>query len=326
MNRLNDDLKNQKFKSIYLLYGEERFLKRLYKRRLIESMRSEEDTINYNYYEGNGINVQEVIDISETLPFFAENRLVVIENSGFFKKATLELADYLKNVPETTRILFVEEEVDKRGKMYKTVMKEERAVEIKKQDAQTLSKWMIGLMRHEGIEMKEKTAQFMISMVGMDMFQLNSEVEKLICYTMGRNEVTIEDVQEVCVTHITNHIFDMVEAVANKNQKRALEYYYDLISLKEAPMRILFLLARQFRLIYQMKLTEGTGIGNAEIAKKLGIQPFVVKKYQAQAKHFTKKFLREILEDAAEIEESVKTGIMADKIAVELFIVKYSAS
>ena len=96
MKSLNEDLKTGQFKQIYLLYGEESYLKRQYRERLVRAMIPEGDTMNYAHYEGKNIPVKEVIDLAETMPFFAEKRLIVFENTGFFKPAAgAELADYI---------------------------------------------------------------------------------------------------------------------------------------------------------------------------------------------------------------------------------------
>ena len=113
MKNLNEDLKTGKLKQAYLLYGEENYLKRQYKERITKALLGEDDTMNYAYYEGKGINLKEVIDLAETLPFFAERRLIVFENTGLFKSAGADLADYIKDLPETTCFLFIETEVDK---------------------------------------------------------------------------------------------------------------------------------------------------------------------------------------------------------------------
>ena len=157
MKSLNEDIKTGVFKQIYLLYGEEAYLKKQYKQKLTRAMISEDDTVNYTYYEGKGIHVAEVIDLAETMPFFAERRLIVIENSGFFKNAAPELADYLKNLPETAYFLFVESEVDKRGKMYKAVKEKGRIVELSRQDEKTLLYWIAGSVKKEGMKIKEST-------------------------------------------------------------------------------------------------------------------------------------------------------------------------
>ena len=90
-------------------------------------------------------------------------------------------------------------------------------------------------------------------------------------------------------------------------------------------MRILFLLARQFKLLLEVKDMDQKGYGRKEIAEKAGLSPFVVGKYQVQAKEFHTKELRTIIEDSVETEECVKTGRLTDTLAVELFIVKYSS-
>ncbi|MEG0963354.1 MAG: DNA polymerase III subunit delta, partial [Lachnospiraceae bacterium] len=130
MKSLNEDLKTGEFKQVYLLYGEEVYLKKQYKEKLVHGMTAENDTMNYAYYEGKNTNPKEIIDLAETMPFFADRRLIVMENTGFLKNATPELADYLKTMPETTYMLFVEEELDKRGRLFKAIKDCGRAVEL----------------------------------------------------------------------------------------------------------------------------------------------------------------------------------------------------
>ena len=84
MKSLNEDIKTGNFKGAYLLFGEEAYLKKQYKERLRKAILPEGDQMNYAYYEGRGINPAELIDLAETMPFFAERRLIVVENSGFF--------------------------------------------------------------------------------------------------------------------------------------------------------------------------------------------------------------------------------------------------
>ena len=325
MKSLNEDIKTGQFKQAYLLYGEEAYLKKQYKDKLTKAMLPEGDTVNYAYYEGKGTNPAELIDLAETMPFFADRRLIVVENSGFFKNATPELADYIKNMPETACFLFVESEVDKRGKMYKSVKDKGRAVEMGRQDEKTLLYWLAGMVKKEGKQIKESTARYLVAKTGTDMENLEKEMEKLFSYTLGQTEITVQDVDEICTTQITNKIFDMVEAVATKQQKRALHYYYDLLALKEPPMRILYLLSRQFKLLMEVKDLSGRGYEKSQIAKTAGLHPFVAGKYIKQCHSFSKEELRSIMEDAANMEEMVKTGRLNVRMSVELFIVKYSS-
>lgn len=157
MKSLNEDLKAGQFNNLYLLYGEEDYLKKQYKEKLRNAMLSPDDTMNFAYYEGKGINVKEVIDLAETLPFFAERRLIIMEDTGFFKNAAPELADYIKEMPETTAMIFVESEVDKRGKLFKAVQGKGRAVELGRQDESTLLRWILGSVKKEGKKISEAT-------------------------------------------------------------------------------------------------------------------------------------------------------------------------
>lgn len=326
MKSLNEDIKLGQFKQIYLLYGEEAYLKKQYKDKLTKAILPDGDTVNYAYYEGKGINPAELIDLAETMPFFAERRLIVIENSGFFKSATPELADYMKNMPDTVCFLFVENEVDKRGKMYKAAKDKGRIVEMGRQDEKTLLYWIASNVKREGRQIKESTARYLVSKTGTDMENLEKEMEKLFSYTLGRNEITVQDIDDICTTQITNKIFEMVEAVAVKQQKKALNYYYDLLALKEPPMRILYLLARQFKLLLEVKDLCGKGYEKSQIAKTVGLHPFVAGKYIQQCRTFSREELRSIMEEAVNTEEMVKTGRLNDVMSVELFIVKYSAA
>lgn len=309
---------------MYLLFGEEDYLKKQYKNRLTQAMLPDGDTMNYAYYEGKGIPVGEVIDLAETLPFFAERRVIVIEGSGLFKGASPELADYIKSMSETTCFIFVESEIDKRGKLYKAVKDKGRAVELGRQDEKTLVLWVAGLVKKEGKRLQESTIRYLISKVGTDMENLEKELEKLFCYTLEREEIQIQDVDAICTEQITNKVFDMVEAVANKQQKKALDYYYDLLALKEPPMRILYLLARQFKLLLEVQELVKKGYGKKQIAETAGLHPFVAGKYMTQCRNFKKAELCKIMEEAADLEERVKTGLLSDTMSVELFIVKYS--
>lgn len=326
MKSLNEDLKTGQFKQIYLLYGEEAYLKKQYKDRFVKAMLPEGDTFNYAYYEGKGVNPKEIIDLAETLPFFAERRLIVMENTGFLKNACPELADYVKQMPETTNMIFIEEELDKRGKLYKAIKDKGRIVELTRQDERTLMRWILGMAKKEGKQMTESAAAYFLGKVGNDMENIQKELEKLFCYTLNYNEITIKEIDEICTTQISNHIFDMVDAVALKEQRKALDYYYDLLALKEPPMRILFLLTRQFRILLQIKELEKKGIAPKEMAAKVGIMPFLIGKYRAQAKPFTVKELREILEAGVTAEEDVKTGKVGDVLSVEMFLIRYSSN
>ena len=172
--------------------------------------------------------------------------------------------------------------------------------------------------------MSGATISYFLGKVGTDMENIQRELEKVICYGIDKATLTREEIDAVCVTQLSNHIFDMVDAVAAHQQKRALDLYYDLLALKEAPMRILYLISNQFQRLMIVKSMSNQGFANKEIASKAGCPEWAVRKYQAQCRSFTLEQLKQAIKDGVEYETAVKTGHMNDQMAVELFIVAYS--
>ena len=325
MKNIDEDIKRGQFAQVYLLYGEEAYLKKQYKDKLKHAMVPEGDTMNFSAFEGKSINPKEIIDLAETLPFFAERRVILIENSGFFKNACEELAEYLTQVAPATHFIFVEEEVDKRSKMYKAAKASGRIVEFLPQNEELLTRWILGRLKREGKNITGSVMQLFLTKTGTDMGNIDRELEKLLCYTLDRDVITAEDVEAIVTEQTTNKIFEMVNAVAEHNQRRALDLYYDLLTLKEPPMRIMFLISRQFQILFHIRDMAVKGLDQQTMAKKAGIPPFAVRKNVSQAKGFTMEQLKQALRDGAELEEAVKTGRMDDRMAVELFLMKYSA-
>ncbi|MEY8516037.1 DNA polymerase III subunit delta [Lachnospiraceae bacterium 29-84] len=324
MKSIDADIKSGKFQPVYLLYGEEAYLKRQYKGKLEKALSAPGDTMNATYFEGKDINPGEIIDLAETLPFFAERRLILIENSGFFKKSCDALAGYLKEIAETACLVFVEEEADRRGRMYQAVRKSGRAVEFKRQDSQVLAQWILARIKREQKKITQPAMQLFLEKTGDSMENIDKELEKLFCYTLGKEDIRAEDVEAVCVPQVAGKVFEMVDRIAEKKQEQALGLYYDLLALKEPPMRILFLIARQFRILLLAKGLRGRGYDEKYIAAKAGIPEFAVRKNLAQAGRFPFGKLKEAVADCIRAEEEVKTGILDDRLAVELMIVKYS--
>ena len=321
---LMEDIKKGQFKNVYLLMGEEVYLRNQYRKKLKDALLDPEDTMNRAVFEGKGIQVREVIDLAETMPFFADRRVIELSDSGFAKNACPELADYIPEIPKSTCLILTGSEVDKRGRVYKAVKKEGRVVEFKRQDDRTLARWVLGILNREERKITEETMQVFLQRTGSDMERIDRELEKLLCYTLGREVIETEDVEAVCTEQTENRIFDMIQAITEQNQRKALDLYADLLAMKEPPMRILYLITRQFHQLLQLKEMEGQGMERGEMAKAAGVPPFAVSKYMAQCRKFSKKQLRQAVEDCVDTEERVKTGQMGDQISVELLIVKYS--
>lgn len=320
MRQIAEDIKQNNFKQIYLLYGEERYLRRQYRQKLQAALCSDGDTMNVHFYSGKDVPVGEIIDLAETLPFLAERRVIFISDSGLFKSGGEKLAEYLASPCESTYFVFTESEVDKRSKLFKTVQSKGYAADFTVQDESTLKRWIAGTLGRDGKKITENTVQLIISKTGTDMDNIQMELEKLICYCMDRDVVTDADVEAVCTTRISNHIFDMINAIADRKQKAALELYYDLLALKEPPMRILFLIARQCNILLQAKEMKLKGHDNRTIGSKLGVPPFIAQKVLNQASKFKTSTLRRAVQQCVEAETAVKTGRMNDMMSVEILI------
>lgn len=324
MQQLIQDLKNGSFKQVYLLYGEEDYLRKQYRDKLKEALVSPDDTMNYHYYEGKDINIGEVIDQAETLPFFAERRVIVLENTGFCKAGGDSLAEYLKQPAESVIIILVETQVDKRSRLFKTIKETGRVCEFARQNEATLKKWIYSLAKKEGKAIDEQTVNFFLEKTGTEMANIRTEWEKLMCYTIRDNVITKAAIEDICTQRVSNRIFEMVSSIADKRQKEALDMYHDLLTLKEPPMGILALIARQFNLMLQVKELQLKNIHGRQIADKVGLPPFIVQKYEKQASRFKISELKEALASCVKADEAVKTGRLNDVLSVELLIIERS--
>lgn len=323
MKIIKEHIKLGEFKAVYLLFGGEDYLKKLYRDKLTTAIIGDKSSMNYSYYEGNDLNLVPITEVVNTLPFFNDKRLVVIENSKLFKNQN-EFSSVLKKMPDSTIVVFVESEVDKRNKLYKFVKDNGTISEMTGLDETNLKLFVVSLLEQAGKKITANTVSYFIDKTGSDMINIQNEVEKLIGYTSNRDLVTREDIDEVVTTQITGKIFQMIDAIGSKDQKTALDLYYDLLSVREKPMSILFLIIRHFNILLQVKSLATKGAAKSEIAEKVGIPPFAVNKYQSQGRNFTSKGLIFAIEYGTDIEEKVKSGLMVDQIGVEILIIRAS--
>lgn len=323
MKTLAADIKSGNFKKVYLICGEEEYLKLNYKNQFIRAVAGD-DTMNLGLYEGKNFDVNEVIDTAETFPFFAERRLIVMEDTGLFKSGGEELAEYMSEIPDSTIFLFVEQNVDKRSRMYKAVKANGYICEINRQTEKDLSIWAARIFAKDGKKITNADMSYLIANVGTDMEVLSREIEKLISYDLNKEIISKEDIDAVCVKQLNVRIFDMVDAISVKNQKKTLDCYYELIAEKEPPMRILFMVARQFHLILQAKDLSARGMSKDQIAQTMGVQEFIATKSIRQSRNFSVDELKSALAESVQTEEMIKKGMLDENIGVEMLLIKYS--
>ncbi len=321
MLRLVDELKNNSISRFHLLYGEERYLVRYYKKMLLDKLSTPGDEMNCTFFQGEDCEEKVIADAGLIFPFFAEHRLLVVQDSGFFKGSN-DMPEYLESFPPSTYVIFVEREVDKRNRLFKWMGKNGCITECVAQDEGKLKQWIAGYLKKEGKTISQSAAECLIQRVGTEMDILGNELEKILGYVGSRDKVEVEDVEMISSGVIVSRIFDMIDAVAYGNTEKALSLYGDLIANKESPMGILYLFSRHLNILLQIKELSAIGMNKNELAKRIGIPPFTVAKYQQQAKLFKRSRLIQLLEKRADCEEKFKTGRLLEQLAVELFLIE----
>ena len=317
---IDNNIKSNIFSNVYLLTGEEKYLLKQNKNKLVEAMVSTDDSMNYVVYKGENAKPEIIADFALTMPFFADRRVVVVENSNFFQKGNEEIEKLLDELPDTTVLVFVEDAVDKRNKLYKKVAKTGTVLEFTSPDEKTLLVWIKSLFRQENIDIEDEAVRRLLSSVGNDMNTLANEAEKIKCYCIEKGRVSVSDVDKLSASQIEDKIFDMMDALARRDKKTTIDLYNDLLALKEPPMKILVLITRQFNILVKVKLAVENGTEPGRIASLVKIPSFFVKKYISQANSYKYEELVERLSLCQETDTSIKTGARRDNVAVEMLI------
>ena len=323
MEQINKHIKTNEFAKHYLIYGSEEFLKNQYKNKLEKALVSEGDDINLAKFEGDSLSVNEVISIASTMPFFADRRVIIIKNSGWFK-TSCELAEYIEAFPETTCIVFVENEVDRRNKLFKYVSENGYATRIEAKKPEDLMGDVAKTLARRGLRISNADCNLFITKTGTDMARIQAELDKLCAYCLGKDSVTRNDIETICSEIPEGKVFLMIDAMLAGNSERALQLYYQLLAAQEKAMSILFMLVRSYNQFFQVLSLNKKGFNKSRIAAELGVKDFVVDKYVRLSGKYNIEEIRQIVEYGTELEEKIKQGNMDERIAVEIFIVKFS--
>lgn len=318
-NPIDQDIKSGNFKPVYLICGEEDFLRQSYKRRLRDAIVGK-DTMNFNRFAGKEVDEKEIISLADTMPFFAAHRLILIEDSGFFKKAPAQLTDYLDKMPDTTILLFVENKVDRKTKFYKKVRDLGRVVEMERQKEGDLLIWVGACFKQYGLGITRATAEEFLSRTGGDMSNIRSEIDKLASYCAGQKAVRTEDVLAVTTVTTDTKIYDLVDKIAAGNTPEAMRLYHEMLSMKIEPMYILAAVSRQFNQILGYKDMTAAGSDRSTIVQALRIPPFAIRKLAGEARVYTREQILDKIRTCLDLEEAVKTGRLSDRLAAELII------
>jgi len=329
----------------YIFHGEDEFsrseeLARL-RAKLAEGDRAMAD-LNTTVLDGNKVTMGELRHACDAIPFLSERRLVIVHGllsrlgggrkGGSSQDAYLkELAAYLPQLPPTTRLIFVEERTLPPSHPILKVAKEERKrrkgfvreFNLPREDA--LPRWIRQRVEEQGGRVSSEAVALLAALVGNDLRQLDQEIEKLLLYADGR-QITSRDVRLLVGRARETSIFDLVDQVSRRRTDVALRLLHRLLDEGESPLYLLAMLARQIRILIQIAELQEQGMNRREIAARLNLHPFVVKKGLNQARNFSMAQLEAAHERLVETDWAIKTGEMEDVLALEMLIVNLTAA
>ena len=321
MAYLKDTLKSGDIRKLYLFYGNEDYLKDSCRYQVRAAVLNPGDTINVNVYDSDNLDLSSMIEQAGTLPFFAPHRLIIAKNTGFFKNKTGDaLAAALPGIPAETVLVFTEEEVDRRTKLFRYAQKEGWVQDCSHLSGNELQAWILRYLARSGRQITGSAMQLFLQCIDDDMYGIVQEMEKLIAYTCGKDGIRREDVTAVCSLRPENRVFDLVDATAAGDSARAVKLYRDLLAVREKPVRILSLISRQYNLILQVKELRDQGFDRGAIVQKTGMKDFVAGKCLKQASRYTLHEVQQSLELCVDTEEKIKTGFLEEQTAVEVLI------
>lgn len=324
MQIINQDIKTGQFHRAYLLYGEEDYLKLQYRDRLVKALAGGQESLNFNRLEGEGYDVKSLIDLAQTMPFLAEHRCILVMESGFFNSSNDELAAYLEAVPETAVLIFVEKTVRKSTRPFKAMMKYGCACEFSKPDERTLMQWIGGRLAKEKKTMSPEAWREFFLRSGENMENMEREYEKLVTYCLNKERIELDDVRTITTRPLNNRVFDLIDAMARRDSRRLFDCYADMIAAKEPPLRILSLIERQFIQMLAVRQMSSDHLSDQAIGQKMAVSPYIVGKIRRNSGAYSQEQIRQLLSDASDMEERIKTGRITDRMGVELLMMRYA--
>ena len=229
-------------------------------------------------------------------------------------------ADYIKRIPDTTTILFVDKDVDKRTKMYKAVKDNGYPCEFKLQDNNYLRQFVAKKVTRAGKLIRESTCEYMVNTVGSDMNSLANETDKLISYAWDSEEITVNHINSICFQKLEGKVFEMVDSLVAHDKKRAMELYSDILALRENAFGIIALVRMNYNRLLQIADMIENGSGNADIASTMKIKEFFVKKYRNQLREYDTVKLTRAVEETVITEERIKSGNIGEQMGLEIML------
>ncbi len=306
--------------------------------------------LNTNVLEGSRLTLGELRHVCDSIPFLADRRLVIVhgllsrlappergqaedappkEEQDSKRRALQELVDYLPRLAPTTRLIFVERETLRPNHPILELAREQGKhnkgfiEHFKLPGERDLPAWIQDRVRSTGGgtgQMSTEAAALLAALIGPDLRLLDIEIDKLLLYA-GDRMVTTEDVQ-LLVSHAREaSVFDLVDSVGRRETGRALRLLHRLLDDGEPPLKLLALLARQIRILIQLREIGERETDPREVARQLRLHPFVVQKGLTQAHNFELAQLEAAHERVIQTDWAIKSGRSDAVLALDMLVV-----
>jgi DNA polymerase III subunit delta len=318
--------------AVYLLLGEEDVRADEALRTILhEVVPDEERALNLDVIDAGTMPIQDVITRCETLPFFGARRAVVfnVRNPESWRAAEQDaFADYLNQGPPPSVLIIVAPRLDQRRRLSGVLQRKARVIRCDPLDPGQLPAWLIARARESGKTMTPEAANLLVELAGGGLRALGLEVAKLAAYAGGVETITAADVREVA-SHVAAQvtIFEVMDAVGHRRPDDAFRLLDSLIALGEPPLRILYMLEDQVRMLARVQELVDRGVRNrSDVQKALGSRAWRYRDYQKQVDAFGRIDVETLLGLLLETDGAIKTGQMPPRLALETLIVRMSGA
>ncbi len=307
---LESAVRNGKPPILCYLYGEESFLIERATARLLDvAVDPTLRDFNFNVFFGNESKGVDIVDAAQTLPMFAERRVVLVKRAEQLRADALEvLLDYVRNPAGTTCLIFNGIKIDQRKKFFLELKKRGALVEYRRLYDNKLSGFIQTEAQTHDKTMEPAAAELLSFLVGNNLRELSSQIEKLTIYAASRPKITLDDVRAVASSSKAFTVFELARYLGTRDLQSALKSLDTLfLNGEEVPM-MLGALARHFRQLWRVREMVERRASNQDISREVGINAYFLGEYLQQAKNFDRGELRRIFEELFRCDLAAKSG------------------
>lgn len=309
---------------LYLLHGPDEYRRSAALNDMRARIPPDVYELNVSVLEGRRLKLDTLVSACEAMPFLAERRLVIVHDLLKHQKAGAErdaLRSYLERVSQSCDLVFVEsEDVDKRGTLFSYLKKQGDVQEFALQEGPQLARWLSERAQSLGVRLEPAAAQQMVALVGLETRALVNELEKLASYVGKGGRITVPIVERMVQDEQEQNLFAFIDALCTRRRSLALLSVRHLLEDGQAATYILFMIARQLRILLSVKTLMSQRMRPDDIAAQLGQKPFVVRKAMEQVRTFSEPELIDFHDRVVALDHATKTGRIGAETGLELLV------